>query len=84
MTKIKEEQFDQLKSLRDAQTKLRLELGDLDLTANKIKLRKEELFAQSVEEEAKMDEFISEIRNEYGDGSVDINTGEFMPSSKEA
>ena len=83
MTKIKEEQFDQLKSLRDAQTKLRLELGDLDLTANKIKLRKEELIAQSVEEEAKMEEFISEIRNEYGDGSVDINTGEFTPSPEE-
>lgn len=83
MAKIKEEQLEQVKALREAQTKLRLELGDLHLAMRNIKARQEALEAKSDEAEQKAEQLLNEIREEYGNGSVDVETGEFTPSPEE-
>lgn len=83
MAKIKEEQLEQVKALREAQTKLRLELGDLHLAMRNIKARQEALESEADEAEEKAGQLLNEIREEYGNGSVDIETGEFTPSPEE-
>lgn len=83
MAKIKEEQLEQVNALREAQTKLRLELGDLHLAMRNIKARQEALEAKSDEAEQKAEQLLNEIREEYGNGSVDVETGEFTPSPEE-
>ena len=83
MAKIKEEQLEQVKALREAQTKLRLELGDLHLAMRNIKARQEALESEADEAEEKAGQLLNEIREEYGNGSVDVETGEFTPSPEE-
>jgi phage shock protein A len=83
MAKIKEEQLEQVNALREAQTKLRLELGDLHLAMRNIKARQEALEAEADEAEEKAGQLLNEIREEYGNGSVDVETGEFTPSPEE-
>jgi phage shock protein A len=83
MAKIKEEQLEQVNALREAQTKLRLELGDLHLAMRNIKARQEALEAEADEAEEKAGQLLNEIREEYGNGSVNVETGEFTPSPEE-
>ena len=83
MAKIKEEQLEQVNALREAQTKLRLELGDLHLAMRNIKARQEALETEVDEAEEKAGQLLNEIREEYGNGSVDVETGEFTPSPEE-
>jgi hypothetical protein len=83
MAKIKEEQLEKVNALREAQTKLRLELGDLHIAMRNIKARQEALEAKSDEAEQKAEQLLNEIREEYGNGSVDVETGEFTPSPEE-
>ena len=83
MAKIKEEQLEQVKALREAQTKLRLELGDLHIAMRNIKARQEALESEADEAEEKAGQLLNEIREEYGNGSVDVETGEFTPSPEE-
>ena len=83
MAKIKEEQLEQVKAFREAQTKLRLELGDLHLAMRNIKARQEALESEADEAEEKAGQLLNEIREEYGNGSVDVETGEFTPSPEE-
>ena len=83
MAKIKEEQLEQVKAFREAQTKLRLELGDLHIAMRNIKARQEALESEADEAEEKAGQLLNEIREEYGNGSVDIETGEFTPSPEE-
>jgi phage shock protein A len=83
MAKIKEKQLEQVNALREAQTKLRLELGDLHLAMRNIKARQEALEAEADEAEEKAGQLLNEIREEYGNGSVDVETGEFTPSPEE-
>jgi len=83
MAKIKEEQLEQVNAYRDTRTKLRLELGDLHLAMRNIKARMKALGSQADEAEEKAEQLLNEIREEYGNGSVDIETGEFTPSPEE-
>jgi hypothetical protein len=83
MAKIKEEQLEQVNALQDARTKLRLELGDLHLAMRNIKARQKALGAEADEAEEKAGQLLNEIREEYGNGSVNVETGEFTPSPEE-
>ncbi len=83
MAKIKEEQLEQVNALQDARTKLRLELGDLRLAMRNIKARRKALEAEADEAEEKAGQLLNEIREEYGNGSVNVETGEFTPSPEE-
>ena len=83
MAKIKEEQLEQINALQDARTKLRLELGDLHLAKRNIKARQKALGAEADEAEEKAGQLLNEIREEYGNGSVNVETGEFTPSPEE-
>jgi hypothetical protein len=76
MAKVKEEL---LSSVKDAQKNLQaiqVELGALKLA----ELRVEELFAAYKEQQTKLKEATDSIQAEMGDGSVDLESGEFTPA----
>jgi hypothetical protein len=73
MTKVKEELLTAVKEAQKAMQAIQVELGAIALA----ELRKEALLAAYKEQQAKVQEATDAIRAEYGDGSVDLDSGEF-------
>lgn len=79
MAKVKEELLSAVKDAQKNIQAIQLELGALKLA----ELRAEELFAAYKEQQAKIKETTDAIQAEYGDGSVDLASGEFTPAEAE-
>lgn len=67
--KIKKEELEELKTLINNFNKLQLELGRLDI-------EKYQILHRVSESQMGLQKFQDELKNTYGDVSVDINTGE--------
>lgn len=75
MTKVKEELLAPINEAQKTMQLIQMELGAIVLA----ELRKESLKEAYKEQESIIQNATEEIRNEYGDGSVDLKTGEFVP-----
>jgi hypothetical protein len=73
MAQVKEELLNAVKDAQKNLQAIQLELGALKLA----ELRVEELFAAYKEVQAKVKEATDAIQAEHGDGSVNLETGEF-------
>jgi len=73
MAQVKEELLGAVKDTQKAMQAIQMELGAIALA----ELRKEALMAAYKEQQSKVQEATEAIREEYGDGSVDLETGEF-------
>lgn len=76
MAKVKEELLSAVKDAQKNLQAIQVELGALKLA----ELRVEELFAAYKEQQTKLKEATDSIQAELGDGSVDLESGEFTPS----
>lgn len=76
---IKEEYLTQIRQLRDNFNGIVISLGQISIQKasleNEEKLLQEEYVKFGIEER----ELLSKIETEYGQGDLDINTGEFTP-----
>mgnify|MGYP003624210709 CR=1 FL=1 len=79
MEKIKEESIEKIKSIQTEMNKIQQELGAISL----LEARKAMLVASHVEFEEKMAEERKLILEEHGDGTVNLDTGEFTPVEAE-
>lgn len=77
MAKVKEELLGAVKDAQKAMQGIQMELGAIALA----ELRKEALMAAYKEQQSKVQETTEAIREEYGDGSVDLESGEFTPET---
>ena len=77
MAKVKEELLGAVKDAQKAMQAIQMELGAIALA----ELRKEALMAAYKEQQSKVQETTEAIREEYGDGSVDLESGEFTPDT---
>jgi len=77
MAKVKEELLSAVKDAQKAMQAIQMELGAIALA----ELRKEALMAAYKEQQSKVQEATEAIREEYGDGSVDLESGEFTPET---
>lgn len=77
MAKVKEELLSAVKDSQKAMQAIQMELGAIALA----ELRKETLMAAYKEQQSKVQETTEAIREEYGDGSVDLESGEFTPET---
>lgn len=80
--KIKEELLQQVKQIRTAAIQITNTLGDLTIDENNIKLQKEELlrsYSQLILDEKNL---LESINKEYGEGNLDLTTGEFTPTQQ--
>jgi hypothetical protein len=73
MAQVKEELLNAVKDAQKNLQAIQMELGALKLA----ELRVEELFAAYKEVQAKVKEATDAIQAEHGDGSVNLETGEF-------
>jgi hypothetical protein len=76
MATVNQEYIDTVKNAQATMKAIQSELGALAL----VELRKEALLAAYKEEEQKIQETSTKIREEYGDGSLDLESGEFTPA----
>jgi hypothetical protein len=79
MTKLKQEELDQLQTLRQNSAAIIRELGEIELV--KINLEKRRQYAeQSLEQLLEEDKNLAQSLEEtYGKGTVDLDKGEFIP-----
>ena len=80
MAKVKEELLAPVNEARQTMQAIQLELGAIALA----ELRKEALLGAYKEQQQKLKEATDAIQAEYGDGSVDLESGEFMPGETPA
>ena len=80
MAKVKEELLAPVNEARQTMQAIQLELGAIALA----ELRKEVLLEAHKEQQQKLKEATDAIQAEYGDGSVDLESGEFIPGEAPA
>lgn len=79
MAKIKEELIEAINDARKTMAAIQNELGALALA----ELRKEALLEEYKAQQLKVNETTEAIREEYGDGEVNLETGEFTAIAEE-
>ena len=78
MSKVSEEQLKQAREFRAKQQQSQLELGGLYLTEEDIRNRKEELVVIIRETNTSIQDLMKEISKEFGDGELNLESGEFI------
>ena len=80
MTTIKKEMLDSVKEAQGNMQSIQNELGAIALA----ELRKDALLKAFVEQQEASKSATEAIREEYGDGSINLESGEFTPEEVEA
>jgi hypothetical protein len=75
-THVAKELIDTVKQLQSSMEAIKSELGTITL----IESRKAKLIASFEEAEVSMKDVRAKIYEQYGDGTIDLNTGEFTPN----
>ena len=81
--KLKTEELDKLKEIQQKNNAVAVELGNVELSKIQIENRREEILAflkELREEERTLGE---ELSKNYGTGTLNLETGEFMPAPSE-
>jgi chromosome segregation ATPase len=81
--KLSTEELQQIQTIQTRNRNLITELGEIEVMFDNLKTRKENAFtylAQLRQEEQSLGKALTE---KYGDGTVDLGTGEFVPSSSD-
>lgn len=81
---ISEKELSKIRSLNEESQKLQMELGATELQIEMMKQKKQMIFQAVSESRAKVQSILKEIEEEFGKGSIDINTGEFVPAEQPA
>jgi hypothetical protein len=76
MATVNQEHIDTIKNAQATMKAIQSELGAIAL----VELRKEALLAAYKAEDQKVQETSTKIREEYGDGTLDLESGEFTPA----
>jgi hypothetical protein len=76
MATVNQEHIDTIKNAQATMKAIQSELGAIAL----VELRKESLLAAYKAEDQKVQETSTKIREEYGDGTLDLESGEFTPA----
>lgn len=79
MTQVDESLIEKIKEAQKGMQQIQTELGAISL----VKIREEFLFEEYKKLQAVVEEVSAEVRAEHGDGSVNLETGEFTPTETE-
>lgn len=77
MAKVKEELLNAVKEAQKNMQAIQMELGVIVL----VELRKDALLKAYEEQQAELKKATESIQAEYGDGNVDLESGEFTPAT---
>jgi hypothetical protein len=78
-TKLTQEEIQQLQEIQQQNQSLALEFGNLELTKIQIENRYDELVEFHTQLKSKEQEIGKELSEKYGNGTIDLEKGEFIP-----
>jgi hypothetical protein len=79
-TKLTQEELQQLQEIQQQNQALALEFGNLELTKIQIESRYDELVEFHTQLKDKEKEIGKELSEKYGNGTIDLEKGEFIPA----
>lgn len=82
MAKIREELFEQIKDVRTSALQITNALGELTLDEQQIKVQREVLLKNYNDLLASEKALLDAINKEYGEGNLDLASGEFTPNEQ--
>lgn len=80
-TKLTPEELAQLQDFQEQNQAVALEFGNLEITNLQVQARKAELTQFYQELKTKEQELGKELSAKYGNGTIDLEKGEFQPAS---
>jgi hypothetical protein len=80
-TKLTQEEIQQLSEIQQQNQSLALELGNLEITKIQIENRYDELVEFYNQLKSKEQELGKLLSDKYGNGSIDLEKGEFIPGT---
>lgn len=80
--KLSEKQLQKLNAIQSEMQKIQSEIGGVEIQIEMFKERKSQLIRAVGENQSKLQELLKDIEEEFGKGSIDINTGEFVPAEQ--
>ncbi len=80
-TVLTNEELDSLKSLKEQYNQLALVLGRVELEILNLIEEKEKIKQQFSDVKNQELDLVNKIKTKYGEGSVSLETGEFLPAS---
>jgi hypothetical protein len=83
MAKIKDEQLQKLNEFKIKYEQLTFLIGKNKVEQKQLQIDEEGLFDEMQKLGEEEQSFLNELQKEYGDGNLDINTGEFTPKSSQ-
>jgi hypothetical protein len=75
--KLTQEEIDTLKSIQEANNNLMVSFGQLEMTFQSLQLQKESLVKTLASLKNKETEIGTQLQEKYGNGNINIETGEF-------
>jgi hypothetical protein len=75
--KLTQEEIDTLKSIQEANNNLMVNFGQLEMTFQSLQLQKESLVKTLASLKNKETEIGTQLQEKYGNGNINIETGEF-------
>ena len=78
--KLSQEEIDKLNKFRQTENYLVQNLGDLEIKIILINQQKENLKSQTISLQQEQNEYAKQLQEKYGEGSINIETGDFIPS----
>jgi len=79
-TFLTDQEFSQITNLKEAESNLLASLGQVEYQLQFLTTQKSEILAQFQELEAKNDEIGKELQEKYGNGTINMETREFVKS----
>lgn len=77
MQKVSEEQLQKAREIRGKQQGIQAELGGLYVSMKDIEVRQSQLIEELRNSGNEIQEMMNELREQYGEGSLNLETGEF-------
>ena len=80
MKKVSEDQLQKAREIRGKQQGMQSELGALYVSMKDIETRQSQLLEELRASGSEIQELMTELREEFGEGSLNLETGEFSES----
>ena len=80
-TKLTVEEVEKLQDIQQKNAAVATELGNLEITKLQIEARREEVVKYYTELKQEENTFGKELSDKYGNGTIDLEKGEFIPTS---
>ena len=79
-TKLTVEEIEKLQDIQQKNAAVATELGNLEITKLQVEARREEVVKYFTELKQEENTFGKELSDKYGNGTIDLEKGEFIPS----